>query len=112
MGYTVKQLSGLAGVSARTLHYYDEIGLLHPEQVGQNGYRYYGEGSLLRLQQILFYKELDLSLQEIREILDQPDFDLVRALESHRTALQRRQRRLDRLIAPSATSPSWSAALA
>ncbi|HZW03657.1 MAG TPA: MerR family transcriptional regulator, partial [Anaerolineaceae bacterium] len=54
-GYTVKQLSRLAGVSGRTLHYYDQIGLLKPEAYGENGYRFYGEGSLLRLQQILFY---------------------------------------------------------
>ena len=79
--YTVKQLADLAGVSVRTLHYYDEIGLLEPSYVGENGYRYYEDAELFRLQQILLYRELDLSLAEIREILDAPDFDLVSALQ-------------------------------
>ena len=64
--YTVKQLSKLAGVSNRTLHYYDQIGLLKPEAYGENGYRFYGDPTLLRLQQILFFKELGLGLEEIR----------------------------------------------
>ena len=97
-GYTVKQLSRLAGVSGRTLHYYDQIGLLKPEAYGENGYRFYGEGSLLRLQQILFYKELDFSLEEIGTLLDRPDFDLVQALHAHRRALEGRIERLLRLI--------------
>ena len=63
--YTVKQLSTLAGVSSRTLRYYDQIGLLKPETVRANGYREYGDSSLLKLQQILFYRELDLPLAEI-----------------------------------------------
>ncbi len=98
MEYTVKQLSRLAGVSVRTLHFYDEIGLLRPGRVGANGYRYYGPSALLRLQQILFYKELGLSLDEIREVLDQPEFDVARALEAHRRALQQRLGQLERLI--------------
>lgn len=61
MAYTVKQVSDLAGVSIRTLHYYDEIGLLKPASHGENGYRYYDEQALLRLQQILFFRELDFS---------------------------------------------------
>jgi DNA-binding transcriptional MerR regulator len=96
--YTVKQLSTLAGVSARTLHYYDEIGLLKPESVGANGYRQYGDDSLLHLQQILFYKELDLPLEEIKKIMGRRDFDLLSALESHRTALRQRAERTERLI--------------
>jgi DNA-binding transcriptional MerR regulator len=96
--YTVKQLADLAEVSRRTLHYYDRIGLLLPEEVAKNGYRYYGEGSLLRLQQILFYKELGFGLEEIGEILSDPDFDLLRALESHRLRLEERGERLKRLI--------------
>ncbi len=96
--YTVKQLSTLAGVSARTLHYYDEIGLLKPESVGANGYRYYGDDSLLRLQQILFYRELDLPLEDITKIMGRRNFDLLSALESHRTALHRRAERTERLI--------------
>jgi DNA-binding transcriptional MerR regulator len=97
--YTVKQLSDLAGISIRTLHYYDEIGLLTPESLGANGYRYYGDKSLLRLQQILFYRELGLGLSEIKDIVTRPDFDVVAALESHRRSLQGRAERLERLIA-------------
>jgi MerR family transcriptional regulator, thiopeptide resistance regulator len=99
MSYTVKQLSDLAGVSIRTLHYYDEVGLLKPESVGVNGYRYYEEGSLLRLQQVLFYRELGLELSEIKEIITRPGFDVEAALESHRKSLQGRVERLNRLIA-------------
>lgn len=97
--YTVKQLADLAGITRRTLHYYDRIGLLRPEAVRSNGYRVYGPKALLRLQQILFYRELDLSLDEIRRLLDDPAFDTVSALEAHRRALLGRKRRLDRLIA-------------
>src|SRR5579859_5875851 len=98
MDLTVKRLSKLAGVSVRTLHFYDEIGLLRPGRVGANGYRYYGQPALLRLQQILFYKELGLSLEEIAEVLDQPEFDVATALEDHRRALEQRLGRLRRLI--------------
>jgi len=96
--YTVKQLSKLAGVTRRTLHYYDEIGLLKPSRVGDQGYRYYGEESLLRLQQILFYRELDLSLDEIGKIMGRRDFDVLGALYSHRQALQKQIYRLSRLL--------------
>lgn len=98
MNYTVKQLADLAGVSARTLHYYDEIGLLAPTAYGENGYRYYGEEAVLRLQQILFYRELDLNLNEIRALLDRPDFDIMQALQTHRQALQQRAQRLNGLL--------------
>ena len=105
--YTVKQLSDLAGITPRTLHFYDEIGLLKPAAHGDNGYRYYGEEALPRLQQILFFKELDFSLDEIRAILAgwaqpasmaQPGFDVLHALQVHRQALQERVERLNRLI--------------
>ena len=96
--YTVKQLSTLAGVTPRTLHHYDEIGLLKPESVGENGYRYYGEKSMLRLQQILFYRELGFSLDSIRDVLAKPEFQILDALEEHRESLQGRVRRLERLI--------------
>jgi DNA-binding transcriptional MerR regulator len=96
--YTVKQFSDLAGVSVRTLHYYDEIGLLRPSAVGDNGYRHYDDEAVLRLQQILFYRELGLGLSDIRAILDRPDFDLLAALQLHRQALQDRARRLADLI--------------
>ncbi len=98
MSYTVKQLSTLAGVSVRTLHYYDQIGLLKPERVGDNGYRYYGEAALMQLQQILFYRELDLRLDEIKKIVSSPNFDLLSALHTHRKALARRVERLQRLM--------------
>ena len=96
--YTVKQLSKLAGVSVRTLHYYDQIGLLEPSSLGANGYRYYGEEALLRLQQILFYRELELSLSEIKAVVGRPDFDVLTALRSHKVALLGRVERLNRLI--------------
>ncbi len=96
--FTVKQLSKLAGVTPRTLHHYDTIGLLKPSRVGENGYRYYGEESLLHLQQILFYRELDLPLEEIRGIMGRRDFDLLPALESHKTELAKRIERLERLV--------------
>jgi DNA-binding transcriptional MerR regulator len=98
MAYTVKQLSTLAGVSIRTLHYYDEVGLLKPEAYGDNGYRYYGEQASFRLQQIMFFKELDFSLEEIKRIIDRPEFDLLQALQLHKEALQSRTMRLDHLI--------------
>jgi DNA-binding transcriptional MerR regulator len=96
--YTIKQLADLAGVSRRTLHHYDQIGLLKPAEKGANRYRYYDDQDALCLQQILFYRELGLSLDEIREILDQPDFNLLQALKKHKGELQKRVARLNRLI--------------
>lgn len=87
--FTVKQISKLAGVTPRNLHHYDEIGLLKPSRVGKNGYRYYGEESLLRLQQILFYRELDMPLDEIRKVMGRRDFDILGALQSHKVALNK-----------------------
>jgi DNA-binding transcriptional MerR regulator len=98
MRYTVKQLADAAGVSPRTLHYYDEIGLLTPDAYGENGYRYYGEAALLRLQQILFFKELDFNLTDIKATIDRPGFDTLQALRAHRQSLQERRGRLSRLI--------------
>lgn len=96
--YTVKQLSSLAGVSIRTLHYYDEIGLLKPSKVGRNNYRYYTDEALFRLQQILFFREMALNLEQIMAILDAPNFDLVTALQSHRQTLHDKIERLQTLI--------------
>lgn len=96
--YTVRQLSHLAEVSVRTLHYYDEIDLLKPSQVGANGYRYYDDSALYRLQQILFYREMGLELLQIKEVLDNPDFDLVAALRSHRKVLSEKIKRLHKLV--------------
>ena len=98
MRYTVKQLADLAGVTVRTLHHYDEIGLPKPSSVGDNGYRYYGEAALYHLQQILFYRELDVPLDEIKRIVGRPDFDVLAALESHRTALRAEAQRVEKLI--------------
>src|SRR6266542_2886223 len=96
--FTVKQLSKLAGVTPRTLHHYDEIGLLKPSRVGDNGYRYYGEESVLRLQQILFYRELDIPLDDIKKIMAESRFDVLGALQSHKDALNKQVMRLNRLI--------------
>jgi MerR family transcriptional regulator, thiopeptide resistance regulator len=96
--YTVKQLSKLAGVTPRTLHHYDQIGLLKPSRVGENGYRYYGEEAVLRLQQILFYRELGMPLDAIKKIMGRRDFDVLGALYSHKEALQKQVTRLNRLI--------------
>jgi DNA-binding transcriptional MerR regulator len=91
----------MSGVSVRTLHHYDEVGLLKPACVGANGYRYYGREELLRLQQILFHRELGLSLDAIGRILDAATFDKAAALRSHRRTLEadiRRRRQLIRTI--------------
>jgi DNA-binding transcriptional MerR regulator len=85
--YTVSQLATLSGVSVRALHHYDQIGLLKPASTGLNGYRYYGRGELLRLQQILFHRELGLSLDEIRRAIDTPGFDRAAALRDQRAKL-------------------------
>lgn len=96
--YTVKQLAELSGVSVRTLHHYDAIGLLTPAYVGDNGYRYYGENELLRLQQILLHRELGFPLKEIAAILDEPGFDRLAALETHKTRLEAEAERYRRLV--------------
>lgn len=98
MAYTIKEIADLAGVTTRTLRYYDEIGLLAPADTGDNGYRYYDLDSLLRLQQILFFRELDVPLKDIQLIMSRPDFNLLRALEEHRASLENRVKRLDGLI--------------
>lgn len=96
--FSVNKLAKLAGVSVRTLHHYDRLGLLKPSVRTEARYRLYGEKELIRLQQILFYKELDFSLHEILAILENPDFDIVTALKSHKTALQERRDRLSALL--------------
>jgi DNA-binding transcriptional MerR regulator len=98
MSYTVRQLASLAGISVRTLHHYHAIGLLEPESVGANGYRYYGDESILRLQQILFYRELGLPLAEIRSMLKGSNFNPLEMLEHHRNALGQRVEHLKHLI--------------
>ncbi len=98
MAYTVKQVAELSGVSVRTLHFYDETGLLKPAYTGANGYRFYEEPQLLTLQQILFYRELGFALRQIRQLLGRPDFQRVDALRSHREALEERLARTRRLL--------------
>jgi DNA-binding transcriptional MerR regulator len=98
MTYSIKEIADLAGVTTRTLRFYDEIGLLNPAGIGSNGYRLYDQESLLRLQQILFFRELEVPLDEIRLIMISPDFHLVGALEKHRISLEARSKRLARLI--------------
>jgi DNA-binding transcriptional MerR regulator len=94
MAYSVKELADLAGVSPRTLHYYDEIDLLQPSAVESNGYRQYDKGAVVRLQQILFYKELGLCLKEIKVMLEDSDFDMVTALEAHKSTLEQKAGRI------------------
>lgn len=96
--YTVKQVAELAGVSVRTLHHYDAIGLLKPIRSKANGYRQYGEEALLRLQQILLYRELDLDLAAIKRLMGRPDFSVEAALRDHKKALLARIARLERLV--------------
>lgn len=98
MPYTIKEVADLAGVSTRTIRYYDEIGLLSPAETRDNGYRYYDQDSLLMLQQIMFLRELDVPLKEIHLILNQPGFNLLSGLEKHRVALQARAARLSTMI--------------
>lgn len=97
--HIVKQLATIAGVSTRTLHYYDEIGLLKPSAVGDNGYRYYDETCMLRLQQILFFREMDFNLADIQEIINQPDFDMIQALSGHKENLYGQLAYLEKLLA-------------
>jgi len=96
--FSVNQLAKLAGVSVRTLHHYDEIGLLKPGTRTESNYRYYGEAELLRLQQILFYKELDIPLAKIGEILDDSSFDTEEALRAHKKELVKRKNRTVELL--------------
>ena len=88
----------MAGITPRTLHFYDEIGLLKPSRIGDNGYRYYGEEALLRLQQILLYRELDMPLEQIKTIMEKADFNALDALDEHKKALQKRVQHLECLV--------------
>jgi DNA-binding transcriptional MerR regulator len=96
----IKEFAEMTGVSVRTLHYYDQIGLLRPARVDKDsGYRYYDDASLLRMQQILFYRELDFPLKDICRILSSPDYDSKQALAEQRQLLCLKKQRLERLIA-------------
>ncbi len=98
MSYTVNKLAKLAGVSVRTLHYYDEVGLLKPSAIQKNGYRVYEEPELLRLQQILFFRELDFPVEEIKRIMSSSTFDMRQALHDHRAMIELKKKRLSGLI--------------
>jgi DNA-binding transcriptional MerR regulator/quercetin dioxygenase-like cupin family protein len=98
MAYTVKQVATMSNVSVRTLHFYDETGLLKPAYHKENGYRYYEEPQLLALQQILFYRELGFELKQIKQILNRDDFENLDALQSHREILQKNLARTHTLI--------------
>jgi MerR family transcriptional regulator, thiopeptide resistance regulator len=95
---TVKTLARIAGVSVRTLHHYDAIGLLKPASIGRNGYRYYGEEEMLRLQQILIHRELGMPLAEIGRVLDAAGFDRLAALREQRARLAAEAERYARLV--------------
>jgi DNA-binding transcriptional MerR regulator len=99
MEYTVLKLGKVAGVSTRTLRYYDEIGILKPARINSSGYRIYGEMEVEKLQQILFYKELGIGLEQIKDILEDPAFDVANALAEHRGQLLEKRKQLDLLIA-------------
>jgi DNA-binding transcriptional MerR regulator len=96
--YTVQELAKLAGTNRRTLQHYDDIGLLKPERTTANNYRRYTRDDILQLQQIMFFRELDFSLNEIGKILNSPNFDMKKALGDHRTLIGLRRKRLDNLI--------------
>src|SRR3954447_7256062 len=98
MAYTVKQVAAMSGVSVRTLHFYDEAGLLKPAYYGTNGYRFYEEPQLLILQQILFYRELGFELKQIKQTLGRADFEKAAALQSHRELLEKNLTRSRTLI--------------
>ncbi len=99
MKMQVKEFAEFTGVSVRTLHYYDEIGLLKPAFVDKfTGYRFYDESSILRMQEILFYRELDFSLKNIAEILSSPDYNKTKALKMQKNLLLLKKERLERLI--------------
>ena len=96
---TVKEISEITGVSVRTLHYYDEIELLRPTVINEAGYRFYDDKALEKLQQILFFREFDMPLKEIKAIIDNPALDKKQILEMQQFALERKKKRLERLLA-------------
>ena len=96
---TVKEIAKLTGISARTLHYYDEIGLLKPTQKSEAGYRLYDEKALETLQQILFFREFDIPLKDIKTVIQNPSFDRNQILQMQRKMLVAKKERIERLIA-------------
>lgn len=99
MEYTIQKLAKLAGLSTRTLRYYDEIGILKPARINSSGYRIYGQKQVDTLQQIMFYRDMGVSLEQIKGIVNEPDFDAAKALMEHRKKLIAERERIDILIA-------------
>lgn len=99
MEYTIKKVAEMSGVSARTLRYYDEIGLLTPARISSSGYRIYGEREIDRLQQILFYRSLEMKLEDIQKLMADPKFDIMEALQSHYEQLKEKRNQIDQLLA-------------
>lgn len=98
MEYTVNKLAQISGISTRALRYYDTLGLLRPARVRSNGYRIYGQNEVDKLQQILFYREMGVPLEEIKAILNAPGFDKEKALQNHLTTLRQKKEQLEKLI--------------
>ncbi len=98
MSYTVKKVADIVGVSVRTLQYYDKIGLLKPETISSSGYRLYSDDNLLKLQEILFFKELGFELSQIKTIMTSPNYERKAALVSHRELLIEKKKRLEKII--------------
>lgn len=99
MEYTVQKLAKLAGISTRTLRYYDEIGILKPARINSSGYRIYGHSEVDKLQKIMFYKELDVDLDSIKEIISSPSYNYVDVLKNHCEKLLAKREQLNLLIA-------------
>ena len=98
MEYTIQELAQMSGVSTRTLRYYDEIGLLKPARTNEAGYRFYGQYEIDMLQQILFYRALDMKLATIQAIIQAPNFQHAEALKTHRVALLQRKEQLETIL--------------
>ncbi|MFH5836624.1 MerR family transcriptional regulator [Proteiniclasticum sp. C24MP] len=98
MEYTIKDISKMAGVSARTLRYYDEIGLLSPSRISSSGYRIYGKEEINKLQQILFYREFDLPLEKITNLLHESDYDREKTLKEHKEKLLEKRKQIDLML--------------
>lgn len=98
MDYTINKLAKIAGVSTRTLRYYDQIGLLKPSRIDSSNYRIYGSKDVEKLQQIMFYRELGFELSQIKKMLNAPSFDSQKALYEHLAVLQKKRMRINQLI--------------
>lgn len=96
--YSIKEIADLAGVTTRTLRYYDQLGILVPAEIANNGYRFYDRKNLLELQQVMFFRELDVPIKDIQHMVNQPDYHPVSALEKHRGGIITQVERLNKLL--------------